>query len=167
MSAAGAVSHRWQWTVLGGIGAIILTGMIVANPPEGRAGEWTQAACRQLLDTQGRGGSVLVEDDALRVHAQIIARHATTVNDHLAVAADTELKIAYSATGERAVHLTGHGPSGQTLQPLWNDQVFAASTSIPDSQDFHSGWNFPTAGCWTVTLQRGDDVAAIPVLVAR
>ena len=167
MSAVTALSRRWQLTVLGAVGAIVLAAMIVVSTGEGHAGEWTQAACRELLDTTARGGSVLIENDALQVHAQIIARHATPVDNHLVVAADTELKIAYSATGDEAVQLTGHGPSGQTLQPLWNKHVFAASTSIPDSQDFHSGWNFPTEGCWTVTLQRGDDVAAIPVLIAR
>ena len=112
-------------------------------------------------------GAFRLEDGALKVNAQVIARQATTGADRFAVPRGTELKIAYSATGDGLVTLRGHGPPGQTIDALWNSRVHAASTAIPDSDDFHSGWNFPTTGCWNVTIQRGEDLVALPVFVAE
>lgn len=116
-------------------------------------------------DCSDAAAAFQVEDGGLRVNVQMLAPAPDTVIERFAVPRGTPIKIAFSATGEGPVDLVGHGPGGQTGAPLWNEEVSGASTAIPDSDDFHTGWDFPTSGCWTVTVERGADRVHFPVLV--
>ena len=71
-------------------------------------------------------------------------------------------KIVWRATGDGAFSVSAVGPQGQVVTPYFQEEHSGSEWDRP-GQEWGSGWELPTAGCWTFTAQRGDATASITV----
>lgn len=85
--------------------------------------------------------------------------------DYPAQAGGRITKIAWQMTGASLLGLQAVGPNGTILSPTWGPELRTGSNSSRPGDEWGSGFDFPTAGCWTITASRQDVSANVAVLV--
>lgn len=79
--------------------------------------------------------------------------------------AGRETKIVFRMTGRGALSIHAVGPVG-TVDPTWLKEHGGSSWQRP-GDEWGTGWNFPAAGCWTVSATRaGGATATLTLRVA-
>jgi hypothetical protein len=68
-------------------------------------------------------------------------------------------------TGEGDLTIDATGPGGQQLAPAWGPEVHSGSNWNKPGAEWGTGFVFPTSGCWTLSLNRGNDHGSIGLLV--
>lgn len=70
-------------------------------------------------------------------------------------------KIVWRITGEGdAFDAQAQSEDGTTIQPTWKEYHGGSSWQRP-GQEWGTGFNFPTPGCWTITVARGETKGTI------
>jgi hypothetical protein len=94
------------------------------------------------------------------------ALYFPTVNEPPFVRANREAKIVWRMTGTGEPTIVADGPGGGTVKPVWGPEGHGGSTWTRPGDEWGTGWNFPTAGCWTVRADRADGTSGeLPILV--
>ncbi|MFY1687852.1 hypothetical protein [Plantactinospora sp. WMMB782] len=63
-------------------------------------------------------------------------------------------KIVWRMTGSGTFEVRATGPDGTTVEPIWGPTSHQGSSWTRPGDEWGTGWNFPTAGCWTVRASR-------------
>lgn len=90
---------------------------------------------------------------------------ALVFGDYPAKAGGQTTKIAWRMTGTGPLVLEAVGPNGESLRPAFGPEPHVSSNWSRPGDEWGSGFDFPTAGCWTITASRQDVSANIAVLV--
>lgn len=74
-------------------------------------------------------------------------------------------KIVWRITGEGdTFEAQAQAEDGTIIQPIWKEYHGGSNWQHP-GQEWGTGFNFPTPGCWTVTVKRGDMTGTISLNV--
>ncbi|WP_203860263.1 hypothetical protein [Plantactinospora mayteni] len=73
-------------------------------------------------------------------------------------------KIVWRMTGSGTLSIRATGPGGVTIEPVWGPSGHSGSTWTRPGDEWGTGWNFPTAGCWTVRASRSGGATGSAVL---
>ncbi|WP_422773250.1 hypothetical protein ACN28C_10180 [Plantactinospora sp. WMMC1484] len=73
-------------------------------------------------------------------------------------------KIVWRMTGSGSFHIRATGPDGATVEPVWGPTAHGGSSWSRPGDEWGTGWNFPTAGCWTVRASRSGGATGTVVL---
>jgi len=73
--------------------------------------------------------------------------------------ADVETKIVWRMTGSGTFDIEATGPYGVVVEPIWGPDLHDGSSWNRPGDEWGTGWNFPTAGCWTVQADRSNGVS--------
>ena len=80
--------------------------------------------------------------------------------------AKEDQKIVWRVTGEGAVfNAQAQSEDGTIIQPIWK-QYHESSTWERPGEEWGTGFNFPTSGCWTITVTYGKTIGTISLHVA-
>jgi hypothetical protein len=72
-----------------------------------------------------------------------------------------DAKIVWRITGESdEFQAQAQSEDGTVIQPIWIEYHGGSSWQRP-GQEWGTGFNFPTPGCWTITVSRGDTTGTI------
>ena len=75
--------------------------------------------------------------------------------------ANDDEKIVWRITGEGdEFQAQAQSEDGAVIQPIWTEYHGGSSWQRP-GQEWGTGFNFPTPGCWTITVSRGETRGAI------
>jgi hypothetical protein len=78
-----------------------------------------------------------------------------------------DTKIVWRMTGGGLIHFVAIGPDGRHLAPNWGPEFHLSSTWDRPGDEWGTSFRFPTAGCWTIRVARGQAVAVADVLVVN
>lgn len=78
-----------------------------------------------------------------------------------------EIKIVWRVGGEGDLELVAKGPNGTETQPVSGPVRHFGSSWDRPGDEWGSVWEFPSAGCWTVVLERGGQRAEVVVRVTE
>lgn len=84
------------------------------------------------------------------------ALYFPTVDRPPFVRAGREAKIVWRMTGSGGFTIVADGPGGVAVKPVWGPEGHGSSTWTRPGDEWGTGWNFPTAGCWTIRADRAD-----------
>lgn len=74
-------------------------------------------------------------------------------------------KIVWRITGEGdTFDAQAQSEDGRTIQPIWKEYHGGSNWHRP-GQEWGTGFNFPTPGCWTITVTRGETTGTISLEV--
>lgn len=123
----------------------------------------------QCLDAPGRVSDPnTVEGESGLIVTSVVLGPLTKAPEgagaRYAIAADTEVKIVYRATGKGVPALDASLAGTVHVEPTW-EAAHLGSNIVGTGDSFGSGWVFPEPGCWQMTVQRGDQEVKTPVLV--
>jgi hypothetical protein len=72
--------------------------------------------------------------------------------------ANEELKfvwrITFTGIGQ-GFHAEARNEKGMTILPVWGPDFHESSTWKRPGEEWGTGFNFPTSGCWTITVTSG------------
>jgi hypothetical protein len=75
--------------------------------------------------------------------------------------ANQEAKIVWRITGETdEFQAQAQSETGTVIQPIWVEYHGGSNWERP-GQEWGTGFNFPTSGCWTITVLRGETTGEI------
>lgn len=75
-------------------------------------------------------------------------------------------KIVWRITGDGMdFSAVAHDESGTVIEPVWGPEYHGGSTWHRPGQEWGTGFNFPTPGCWTIRVARGTTVGEIRLAV--
>jgi hypothetical protein len=74
---------------------------------------------------------------------------------------DTEVKIVWRSTGEGSFAIEARGPDDVSIEPTWGPEPHDSSSWERPGQEWGTGWIFPSTGCWTFSVTRGDTTAVM------
>ena len=78
---------------------------------------------------------------------------------------DTDEKIVWRITGEGdEFQAQAQSADGTVIQPIWVEYHGGSNWQRP-GQEWGTGFNFPTPGCWTITVSRGETKGGISLEV--
>jgi hypothetical protein len=103
--------------------------------------------------TPERAGQGLPEQQG---SGSLWALYFPTTDGATYVRARHEAKIVVRMTGSGDLTILAEGPAGATVKPVWGPEGHGGSTWTRPGDEWGTGWNFPTAGCWTVRATRAD-----------
>jgi hypothetical protein len=66
--------------------------------------------------------------------------------------AKKQLKVVIRITGGMGNVAIAVGPDGQQIAPVWGPEYHGGSNFEHPGAEFGTGWEFPTAGCWTLRV---------------
>jgi hypothetical protein len=70
--------------------------------------------------------------------------------------ANQEAKIVWRITGdETPVAIEARHEDGSVISPIWGPEYHDSSNWERPGDEWGTGFNFPKAGCWTLTVTRG------------
>ncbi len=72
-----------------------------------------------------------------------------------------EVKIVWRVPGEGDVSFHADGPDGEGVEPVWGPDRHLGSNWERPGDEYGTGWLIPSAGCWTLTVERGGAGASI------
>lgn len=75
-------------------------------------------------------------------------------------------KIAWRMTGTGPLVLLATGPGGESLGPSFGPEPHAGSNWVRPGEEWGSGFDFTSPGCWTIEAIRNTESANIKILVA-
>jgi hypothetical protein len=67
--------------------------------------------------------------------------------------AGADLKIVVRVTGSGPFHIKAVGPEGQTVKHTWMEYHSGSNWNRP-GDEWGTGWQLPTAGCWHLHVTR-------------
>lgn len=67
-----------------------------------------------------------------------------------------EVKIVWRSTGEGSFRIEAEGPDGVSIRPAWGPDLHGSSNWERPGDEWGTGWTFPSTGCWTFDVTRGD-----------
>jgi hypothetical protein len=74
-------------------------------------------------------------------------------------------KIVWRITGESdEFHAQAQNEEGKILTPIWTEYHGGSNWQRP-GQEWGTGFNFPTRGCWKITITRGETTGEIALEV--
>jgi len=74
-------------------------------------------------------------------------------------------KIVWRITGESdTFEAQAQSEDRTTIQPIWKEYHGGSNWHRP-GQEWGTGFNFPTPGCWTITVTRGETTGTISLEV--
>ena len=74
-------------------------------------------------------------------------------------------KIVWRVTGEgEEFHAEARSEEGTIITPIWVDYHGGSNWQRP-GQEWGTGFNFPTPGCWRITVSRGATMGEIDIEV--
>jgi hypothetical protein len=65
-----------------------------------------------------------------------------------------QAKVVWRMTGSGGLSISATGPGGQVLTPTWGPESHTGSSWNRPGDEWGTGWDFPTAGCWTINAKR-------------
>ncbi len=72
-------------------------------------------------------------------------------------------KIVWRVTGEAdELHAEARSEEGTIITPIWVEYHGGSNWQRP-GQEWGMGFNFPTTGCWTITVTRGATTGTISI----
>jgi hypothetical protein len=77
----------------------------------------------------------------------------------------TEEKIVWRITGSGQPDFQAQNDAGMVIHPIWGPDYHDSSTWNRPGEEWGTGFNFPQAGCWTITVTRGATVGEIRLRV--
>jgi hypothetical protein len=81
--------------------------------------------------------------------------------------AGQEAKIVWRITGSGSpFKIEARHTDGTVIQPIWGPDYHSSSSWDRPGQEWGTGFNFPEAGCWTLTATLGATVGEIRLEVA-
>ena len=114
-----------------------------------------------LLDVSG---DVRSDGQDIEVWALFFANWGLAPNGPVFAPAGQEIKVVWRATGEGDVSFRALGPDGSSVKPIWGpDGPRSSNWDTHPGEEWGTGWVFPDAGCWSLELRRGDDIAHLDV----
>jgi hypothetical protein len=79
--------------------------------------------------------------------------------------AEEDEKIVWRITGEGdTFEAQAQNEDGAIIQPIWIEYHGGSNWQRP-GQEWGTGFNFPTAGCWTIIVTRGETIGTISLNV--
>ena len=81
---------------------------------------------------------------------------------------DEKIVWRISGTGGELT-IRAHNQAGTTISPIWGPEYHGGSNWERPGEEWGTGFNFPDAGCWTLTVIYGPTIGEISleVLAAR
>lgn len=76
-----------------------------------------------------------------------------------------EIKMVWRVTGSGRFHARATGKSGE-IGMTWGPNEHSGSNFARPGQEWGTAFVFPEAGCWTIEITRGDDIAQVWVEAA-
>lgn len=76
-----------------------------------------------------------------------------------------EVKIVWRSTGEGSFTIEADDQDGVPIEPKWGPDVHGSSNWERPGQEWGTEWIFPSTGCWTFDVTRGDNAAEMVVEV--
>jgi hypothetical protein len=67
-------------------------------------------------------------------------------------------KIVWRITGSGALDIQAQHEDGTRIRPIWGPEYHASSNWKRPGDEWGTGFNFPEAGCWTLTVTKGKTV---------
>jgi hypothetical protein len=81
--------------------------------------------------------------------------------------AGKDLKIVWRMTGSgEQFSIQAKHEDGTTVSPIWGPEYHGGSSWHRPGEEWGTGFNFPKAGCWTLTVTRGSTIGHIFLDVA-
>lgn len=71
-------------------------------------------------------------------------------------------KIVWRSTGEGAFSVNADGPGGAVIEPFFQERHGGSNWARP-GDEWGTLWEFPEAGCWRFSVQRGNETAEISI----
>jgi hypothetical protein len=81
--------------------------------------------------------------------------------------AGKEIKVAWRMTGSGGFAIRATGPDGRVAKPDWGPEPHGGSTWHRPGDEWGTGWTFPVAGCWTVSVKRTSGSGYLVLRVAQ
>lgn len=104
-------------------------------------------------------------DTAIEAWALIFQTWETREAQELLLPAEREVKIVWRSTGSGEADLSARDASGLEIEPDWGPQPHLSSNWSRPGEEWGTGWTFPSEGCWTITIERGQSQAWLVALV--
>ena len=76
--------------------------------------------------------------------------------------AKEDLKIVWKLTGgEGPLSVQAALDDGATAAPIWGPESHGSSNWDRPGEEWGTGFNLPSPGCWTITVTRGESMGEI------
>lgn len=115
----------------------------------------TQAACQSSKIQKSQEGFLEIQADMKsdgEAWALLFFETARTGEDE---------KIVWRITGESdEFQAQAQSEDGTIVEPIWMEYHGGSNWQRP-GQEWGTGFNFPTAGCWTITVSRDETIGMI------
>jgi hypothetical protein len=73
-------------------------------------------------------------------------------------------KIVWRITGEgNTFQAQAQSEDGTIIQPIWGPEYHGGSSWQRPGEEWGTGFNFPTPGCWTISVSRGKTTGTISI----
>jgi len=82
-----------------------------------------------------------------------------------AVAKEDEKIVWRMSGGGFGIHVQAQNEEGTIIQPIWGPEYHESSTWKRPGMEFGTGFNFPTPGCWVITVTSGSTIGQIALEV--
>jgi hypothetical protein len=69
-------------------------------------------------------------------------------------------RITTTGTGQ-GFHIEAKNENGKTILPIWGPEFHGGSNWNRPGEEWGTGFNFPEAGCWTITVTSGATIGEI------
>ena len=81
---------------------------------------------------------------------------------------DEEEKIVWRITGSGGdFNVQAQAEDGTLISPVWGPEHHESSTWDRPGEEWGTGFNFPKAGCWTLTVSYGETIGEISLDVVN
>jgi hypothetical protein len=153
------MSRRW-------LGALLVVGLISActSVKAGPGDACDAALIEQVGDDQLSPQVAGKSTDGLEIWALLISRIAFEPGEPLRMPLGEPLKIVLRVTGAGDLGLDAESLDGGSAQPLDIDPHGGSSFDRP-GDEWGTGFEFPTPGCWTIGIARGTQSGSITLEV--
>ena len=85
--------------------------------------------------------------------------------DPIAIPTNEEVKVVWSVTGDGDFSVATVHADGTTMEPTFGPARHDGSNWEAPGDEWGTGWIFPKAGCWDMTVTRGTDTAYQTIVV--
>jgi len=75
------------------------------------------------------------------------------------------IKIVWRMTGSGTFNIAARHSDGTMIDPIWGPEEHGGSTWDRPGDEWGTGFRFPKAGCWRITVTRGNATGEVDFLV--
>ncbi len=72
-----------------------------------------------------------------------------------------EEKIVWRITGDGEFTIQAQNEEGTVIAPVWGPEYHDSSSWTRPGEEWGTGFTFPKAGCWVITVMRGSTIGEI------